>query len=163
MRSDGVIGNYAIGGAIGATFYLEPTATFDIDVFVSLQKGPGSSLITLAPIYEYLGAPTRNYKIENEFVFIEGWPVQFLPPGDALEEEALDQAIETDVDGIRTRVMTAEHLVAIALKLSRAKDKIRITQFLESGVLDANRLDEIITRHGLLAKWRQFKDRYGSA
>ena len=29
MRTDGVIGAYAIGGAVGATFYLEPMATMD--------------------------------------------------------------------------------------------------------------------------------------
>jgi hypothetical protein len=45
MQADGVISRYAIGGAIGATFYLEPTSTFDIDVFVALQNLPGSSLI----------------------------------------------------------------------------------------------------------------------
>lgn len=39
MRTDGVIGKYAIGGAVGATFYLEPSATLDIDVFVSFQTG----------------------------------------------------------------------------------------------------------------------------
>ena len=161
MQADGVIGQYAIGGAIGATFYLEPTSTFDIDIFVSLHKAPDSSLITLAPIYNYLTAHPRDCKIENESVVIEGWPVQFLPPGDALDEEALARAIETDVEGVKTRVMTAEHLVAIALKLGRAKDKIRITQFLESGVLDTNQLDRIIARHWLLAKWRQFKDKYG--
>jgi len=35
MRAAGVIGRYAIGGAVGATFYLEPAATLDIDIFVS--------------------------------------------------------------------------------------------------------------------------------
>ena len=30
MRADGVIGKYAIGGAVGATFYLELAATLDI-------------------------------------------------------------------------------------------------------------------------------------
>jgi hypothetical protein len=33
MQSDGVIERYAIGGAVGATFYLEPTATLDADIF----------------------------------------------------------------------------------------------------------------------------------
>ena len=28
MQADGIISRYAIGGAIGATFYLEPTSTF---------------------------------------------------------------------------------------------------------------------------------------
>ena len=32
MRADGVIERYAIGGAVGATFYLEPVATLDVDV-----------------------------------------------------------------------------------------------------------------------------------
>src|ERR1039458_9595141 len=54
MQADGVIGNYAIGGAIGATFYLEPTATFDIDIFVSLKNVLGSPLVSLEPIYSYL-------------------------------------------------------------------------------------------------------------
>ena len=30
MQADGVIGKYAIGGAVGATFYLEPAATLDL-------------------------------------------------------------------------------------------------------------------------------------
>jgi len=34
MCVDGVIGTYAIGGAVGATFYLEPFATLDLDVFI---------------------------------------------------------------------------------------------------------------------------------
>jgi hypothetical protein len=93
---------------------------------------------------------------------IEGWQVQFLPPGSALEQEALAAAIETELDKIKTRVMTAEHLVAIALKIGRAKDKIRITQFLESGILDEAKFQQIITRHALLAKWREFKDKHGN-
>lgn len=50
MRSDGVISQYAIGGAVGATFYMEPAATLAIDIFVSLQLAPGSILVTLSPI-----------------------------------------------------------------------------------------------------------------
>ena len=32
MQADGVISHYAIGGEAGATFYLEPAATLDVDV-----------------------------------------------------------------------------------------------------------------------------------
>jgi hypothetical protein len=158
MQADGVISSYAIGGAVGATFYLEPTSTFDIDVFVSLKNLPGSLLISLEPIYHYL--ESRGYKPEKEFILIEGWQVQFLPPGDALDEEALAQAIQTDAGGILIRVMTAEHLVAIALKVGRPKDKIRIAQFIESEILDKKKLLQIFKQHGLLAKWKQFKDKY---
>jgi hypothetical protein len=87
MQADGVIGQYAIGGAVGATFYLEPIATLDIDVFISFQKSAESPLLTLSPIYDYLTA--RGFKAEKEYIIIEKWPVQFLPPGNALVEEAL--------------------------------------------------------------------------
>jgi hypothetical protein len=158
MQADGIIGKYAIGGAVGATFYLEPSATLDIDIFVSLKTASGSSLLTLSPIYDYLMA--RGYKAEKEYILIEGWPVQFLPAGDALDEEALAEAVETEVEGVRTRVMTAEHLVAIALRTGRAKDFTRILQFIESGVIHADKLDPILKRHGLVAKWEQFGDRF---
>jgi hypothetical protein len=158
MQADCVIGRYAIGGAVGATFYLEPSATLDIDVFVSFKQGQSSSLLTLAPIYEYLAA--RGCQVKGEYIIIEGWQVQFLPSGDALGEEALAQAIETQVDDVPTRVMTAEHLVALALQLGRPKDFTRILQFIEAGVLDANKLDQVLGRHGLLAKWEKFGDRF---
>jgi hypothetical protein len=45
MQTDGVIDEYAIGGAVGATFYLEPSATEDVDIFVMLPTAPGSSLL----------------------------------------------------------------------------------------------------------------------
>jgi hypothetical protein len=52
MQADGVISHYAIGGAVCATFYLEPAATLDVDVFVILSYRSGA-LISLSPIYEY--------------------------------------------------------------------------------------------------------------
>jgi hypothetical protein len=158
MQAEGVIGQYAIGGAVGATFYLEPSATLDIYVFVSLKQPPGSALVSLAPIYDYLTA--RGCKVEGEYLVIEGWPVQFLPPGGALDEEALAQAIVTEVDGLKVRVMTAELLVAIALRTGRAKDFARILQFIESGVLQTEKLDQILGRHGLLEKWGEFGDKF---
>jgi hypothetical protein len=160
MQADGIISHYAIGGAVGATFYLEPVATLDIDVFVSFREPLGGTLISLAPIYDYL--TSRGFKAEKEYIVVGGWPVQFLAPGDALVEEALAQAVETEVEGAPARVMTAEHLTAIALQVGRPKDAARILQFIESGVLDADRLDEILRRHGLLAKWEKFRDRFRS-
>jgi hypothetical protein len=154
MQTDGIIGRYAIGGAVGAIFYLEPLATLDIDIFVSLKNPQGSPLITLGPIYDYL--TSRGYKTEKEYLLIEGWLVQFLPPSDALDEEALQHAVDTEVEGVRTWVISAEHLVAIALRTGRAKDLARILQFIEAGVLDSGKLDLILQRHGLLEKWEQF-------
>jgi hypothetical protein len=113
MQADGMIGKYAIGGAVGATFYLEPSATADVDIFVMLPTAPGSSPLSVSPIYEYLRA--RGCRIEGERIVVGDWPVQFLPPHGALEQEALGDAVEAEVEGIRTWVLSAEHLVAIAL------------------------------------------------
>ncbi|MHB8521036.1 MAG: hypothetical protein ACYDH9_09790 [Limisphaerales bacterium] len=46
METDGVVDRYAIGGAVGATFYLEPVATLDVDVFVGFRSDPGSLLVS---------------------------------------------------------------------------------------------------------------------
>jgi len=154
MQAEGIIGRYAIGGAVGATFYLEPLATLDIDIFVSLNSLQEGPLVTLASIYDYL--TSRGYKAEKEYLVIDEWPVQFLPPVDALDEEGLQQAVETELEGVRTWVISAEHLVAIALRTDRAKDFARILQFIEAGVLDSSKLDPILERHGLMEKWEQF-------
>ncbi|MBK6314189.1 MAG: hypothetical protein IPF53_07695 [Blastocatellia bacterium] len=157
MQADGVIDDYAIGGAVGATFYIEPAATLDVDVFVHFETIPGSLLITPKPIFDYLSS--KGCRIEGEYVHVEGWPVQFLPPDGPLIE-AIDEAVSTEVDGVPTRVLCAEHLVAIALKTGRAKDKARILQFVESGVLDADRLQAILKRHDLLDRWERFERQF---
>lgn len=158
MQADGVIGRYAIGGAVGATFYLEPVATLDVDVFVLLAQAPNSLLITLEPLYRYL--LPRGGRMEGEYIIISDWPVQFLPPGNALEEEAIARAVTVQVEGTPVKVMSAEHLAAIALRLGRAKDHARVLQFVEAGALDPDRLNALLTEHDLLDKWEKFRNCY---
>ena len=56
MEAAGVIGRYAVGGAVGATFYLEPVATLDVDIFVAFRQEPGQRLLSPQPILDYLTA-----------------------------------------------------------------------------------------------------------
>ena len=52
MKSERVILNYALGGAVAALFYMEPIETHDLDVFISLPQGrlsPSSALSTYRP------------------------------------------------------------------------------------------------------------------
>src|SRR5215475_10135817 len=147
MQTDRVIRRYAIGGAVGATFYLEPVATV-VDVFVSFQTEAGSLLVSPQPIFDYLKA--RGGVMEGEYIVVAGWPVQFLPAATPLAMEALEQAAEKDVAGVAVRVFTAEHLAAIALQTGRAKDKARLLQFVEAGALDTTRFQDIVVRHGLI-------------
>lgn len=158
MTADGVIERYAIGGAVGATFYLEPVATLDVDVFVTFRPEQGRLLISPQPIFDYLTA--RGCPVTGEYLLIGGWPVQFLPPTGALAEEALAEAVERDVEGIPVHVFTAEHLAAIALQTGRGKDKARLLQFVEAGALDAARFQAILSRHGLLDQWSRFERQF---
>lgn len=160
MQSDGVIERYAIGGAVGATFYLEPAATLDVDVFVVLPTAtaPESSLLSLAPLYDHL--KIRGCLVKDEHIVIGGWPVQFLVPSNALEQEAVAQSVSTTIESVPTWVMPAEHLVAIALCTGRSKDHFRILQFIEQDAVDRNKVQAVLERHGLTAKWQQFERKY---
>jgi hypothetical protein len=158
MQADGVVGKYAIGGAVGATFYLAPAATVDLDIFVTLPVARAGSLISLGPIYEYLKG--QGGKVQDEYIVIGGWPVQFLPPSNNLEQEAVAEAVSTTVEGVPTWVMSAEHLVAIALKTGRAKDHNRILQFLEQDAVEQEKLNRMIEQHDLTRKWKQFEQKF---
>ncbi len=158
LRADGIIEHYAIGGAVGATFYLEPVATLDVDVFISFRPKAGSLIASPQPIFDYLKA--RGAKMEGEYIVVAGWPVQFLPAASPLLAEALAQAVEKDVAGTKVRVFTAEYLAAIALELGRAKDTARLLQFVESGVLDFERFQPILFRHDLVDKWKRFEQQF---
>jgi hypothetical protein len=158
MQADGVIGKYAIGGAVGATFYLEPAATLDVDIFVILPTASSGLLLSLSPVYDYLKA--RGGTVKDEHIVIGSWPVQFLPASDELELEALAEAVPTTVEDVGTWVMTAEHLAAIALRTGRPKDHNRILQFIEQGVVDRKKLEAIVERHNLTGKWRVFERRF---
>ncbi|MEX2181378.1 MAG: hypothetical protein WD771_05005 [Gemmatimonadaceae bacterium] len=66
----GIVRRYAIGGAIGATFYIEPSATEDVDVFIAAAPAPNSALISLAPVLEFF--KRRGATIEGEHLVIHG-------------------------------------------------------------------------------------------
>jgi len=158
MVADGVIERYAIGGAVGATFYLEPVATMDVDIFVTVRMSPGKTVLSLQPLYDYLTA--RGCNIQSEYIVIADWPVQFLPPTSPLVEEALADAVTVDVQGTPARVMTAEHLAAIALQTGRAKEKARVLQFVQAGVLDVKRFQSILAKHQLADRWQAFERQF---
>ena len=158
MQAEGLFDRYAVGGAVGATFYLEPVATLDVDIFITLRPEQGSLIVRLTSIFDYLKA--RGSTMEGEYIVIAGWPVQFLPPGTPLLEEALHEAVERDVDGTTARVFSVEYLAAIALQTGRAKDKARLLQFIEAGALDTAQFQAILNRHGLVDAWRKFERQF---
>jgi hypothetical protein len=152
--ADGIIERYAIGGAVGATFYIEPSATEDVDVFVVFREAP-TALLTLTPIYAYF--TRRGAIIQDEHLVIAGWPVQFLPAPSELVDEALAYAVRMSVDGQGVFVISQEHLAAISLEAGRMKDKFRLTEFLSSASFGRARFDALVDRFGLRTKWANFQ------
>jgi hypothetical protein len=149
LVADGVIPQYAIGGAIGASFYIDAVQTEDVDAFVFMSPS-ASGLLTLAPIYEAL--TKLGGVIEHEYIRFAEWAVQILPDANDLVREAIANATETEFDGIPTHVFSAEHLCAVALQTSRTKDYLRVVMFLEAKAVDRMSLELMLKRHGLESK-----------
>jgi sRNA-binding protein len=66
-----------------------------------------------------------------------------------LTEEAVRAAERIDYEGVPARVFRAEHIVAIAASVGRAKDKARIEQLLQQADLDRTYLADLLQRHKL--------------
>ena len=146
LVADGVIPQYSIGGAIGASFYIDAVQTEDVDAFVFMSPS-ASGLLTLAPIYEAL--TKLGGIVEHEYIRFAEWPLQILPDANDLVREAISSATETEFDGIPTRVFSAEHLCAVALQTGRTKDYLRVVMFLEAKAVDRTSLESILERHSL--------------
>jgi hypothetical protein len=158
LVADRVIEDYAIGGAIGASFYLPAMQTEDLDVFVFLPSS-SEAVVTLTPIYDAL--KTRGGQVEGEYVRFGNWPVQILTDANALIAEAIREAVDTDYDGIPTRVFTPEHLCAIALQTGRKKDYARVILFLDENEVDIEALSALATRFGLSERLARVLDSAG--
>jgi len=114
--------------------------------------------VILAPVYEYL--LKRGYKAQGEFIYLEGIPVQFLPVFNPLTEEAVRKAATIKFARVTTRIMRAEHLVAIMLDTGRLKDYLRISTFLEQGTINMRSLHAVLKRHDLMKKWKDNEYRF---
>ncbi|HEX3675401.1 MAG TPA: hypothetical protein VHU87_14100 [Rhizomicrobium sp.] len=162
LAEKGVIGNYAIAGAVAALNYIQPTFTEDLDILISIDgfEKRASGLLLLGPIEKALAE--MGYTTRTDVGYdIEGWPVQFLPVASALEEEALELAAELEIRGddeesFTARCLRAEHVVAIALKVGRLKDLARIEAFLEQKAVDLSVLKSVLERHNLMEAWQRF-------
>lgn len=149
-----VVETYAIGGAIAATFYVEPFATTDVDVFIPVAL-QGSGLVSLGPVYEHL--ENLNYHPYGAFVSIEGWDVQFLSIADQLTEEAVAEAVSFEIGEETVRVLKAEHLIAIALQTGRGKDFARVKMFKDLDVVDWSQVKDLIQKYGLEVQWQKYR------
>jgi len=147
MKQEGVVSEYAIGGAMALVFWSEPIPTFDIDVFVLLPSE--SVIVSLEPIYDW--ARHNDFRAEAEHILIAGVPVQVIPAPNALAEEAVESAAELDYEGQAVRVIRPEHLIALYLEPgARTRKRLeRVAALLEEGDVDRKLLDDVLARYNL--------------
>jgi hypothetical protein len=150
MNAGGIIEDYAIGGAMAMLFYAEPTRTYDVDVFVVLPRSE-ESLVVLTPVYAWLKA--RGFEPKAEHVVIHGVPVQLIPAYNDLVEDAIAEARQLDYDAVPVRVTAPEHLVALAFQAGGMKRRERAFQLIETTDIDREKLDGLLTRHGIEPPW----------
>lgn len=148
MKAEGVIEEYAVAGAMALVFWTEPVPTWDLDVLVFLPAAAGP-LIGLESIYRWTS--NHGYSIDKEHVIIEGVPTQFLASPGPLGDEAIETAATLDYEGVTTRVVLPEYLIALYLQpeARTAKRRERAAMLLEWRGLDRDRLDAILKRHEL--------------
>jgi hypothetical protein len=155
MMADGIIDDYAIGGAIGASFYIEAGATEDIDTFVHITPSP-PMFAELSEIYSYL--VNKGYFPKDEFIVIEDWDVQFLVPAeDSIETEAVKHANIIKFHDQEIRVMMPEYLAAIALNTQRDKDIDRVRAFIKQDRVSVEDLEVLVRRFKLEDQWQRVK------
>jgi hypothetical protein len=66
-----------------------------------------------------------------------------------LTEEAVREAERIDYEGVPARIFRAEHIIAIAASVGRARDKARIEQLLQQADFDKAYLENILQRYKL--------------
>ncbi len=150
LKGAGLVRDYAIGGATAALFYAEPARTYDVDVFVILEPGDTSSLVSLEPFYEW--ASRQGFAVDAEHILVHGVPVQFLPVHNALAEAAVMTARTLDYEGVPIRVVGPEHLAALALQAGGPKRRERAWQLIEAGAVNRAALRGLLAAHGIIAE-----------
>lgn len=157
LEQEGIITNYALGGATALIFYTQPVNTIDVDVFIFLppSKEEGLDLDPFHHVYRALEKKGYTQRV-RECIIIEGLQVQFLPDTSRLVEEAIQEAEIKCYQEVPMKVFSIEHLIAIALETNRAKDRARIASLLEDTVeIDQKKLRAILARHNLLKRWEK--------
>lgn len=154
LKEKGLIDDYAIGGGMATLFYIEPFLTYGLDLFILIQEErKQGNLILLSFLFEYL--EKRGYLWKGEHIIIEGIPVQFIP-ADELEEEAVRNARQIEYEGIKTKVVLSEYLMAILLRVERKKDIEKIERLLEQAQIDKEKLESILQRYHLMEKFKVY-------
>ena len=151
LKAEGVILDYAVGGAVAASLWAEPVATQDLDVIVTIA-GDVHPLHPLRPLLDWFNQ--HGHTLEGEHVLIAGVPVQFLVAWSPLVLEAVATAAEAvydpaDPQSPTIRLIQPTYLVAM-WQSDRGADtprrRERAARLRETGLVDDTLLTELLSR-----------------
>ena len=148
MQADGVITQYAVGGAVAFIVWDEPVATSDLDVLVLIAQET-SALDPLRPVFDWLSS--QGVRLEGEHAIIAGVAVQFLPAWNPLVVEAVQEAATVPYDGAALRVVRPAYLVAswrMEPSANTFRRRERAARLLDAGLVTDEEIDALIKRHG---------------
>lgn len=151
LKAEGVIHDYAIGGAVAVSLWDEPVATQDLDVIVTIA-GDRHPLDPLRPVLDWFNE--HGHAFEGEHVLIAGVPVQFLVAWSPLVREAVDAAAETaydpaDPQSPMIRLIRPTYLVAMWQTDQGAytpRRRERAARLREAGLVDDTLLTALVSR-----------------
>ena len=153
LKKEGVIQNYALGGAQALLFYDEPRATYDVDVFIFSNHINPTGLVDLSIAALKTALEKKGYAMKNDYFMIGEFPLQFLPPKDALMREAIEQAVVQNYGHVQVRVFSLEHLMAIMVDTNRPKDWARLSELRALSKHDDEKFHKILKKYDLEKKW----------
>jgi len=130
--------DYAIFGAVGASFYMEPTYTKDIDIIV-LADTDQDYVLVWRELSKYAT------KIKDFGFIIADTEIQILPTSiSPLLKSALRNAKTIRIGRVTGKVVDREHLILLAMIANRQKDRFRAAILLEQA--NTNRLNTLLGR-----------------
>jgi predicted nucleotidyltransferase len=154
LKEERLIKDYAIGGAIGVLRWVEPFFTRDLDIFIIPFQEPKGKVIDFSCIYDSLKKKGYSEWI-GQWIMIEDIPVEFIP-AENLAKESVIEAQEIEFEGIKTKVITPEYLIALLLRAGREKDIMKIKMLLEQAKVDRKKLNEILIKYDLDSTFKLF-------
>ncbi len=157
LHTLGIIEKFAIGGGIGHFYYIEAGTAYHLDVMV-IMKVQTTPLLTLSPVYDW--ARSNGYEVIDEHIVVEGIPVQFLPTYNPMITEAVEQAHQVELFGVKTFMMKPEYLMVIMLDTYRAKDRERLIKFLAESTYSVELFESLTEKFNLKSKYKEFRAKY---
>ena len=129
----------------------------------SEMAGPDGGLLHLLALLEKDDCCTPgDYSIN-----VAGWDVCFLMATSELEQEAVMLAIERELvveetgRVVRARILDPAHFAALMLAWITAQNWLCLADIIGEEDVDRAELADIVSRHGMQAKWRKFCVREG--